>query len=482
MGRGQSSSQFGGVQTSIERLISAIKVIMRVCSRHRQIKAAGEYDKRSDLLTLIEIKLEAPHRIKKKLSGASMEQCRGKQEISEKTHRPVASSGTIPTCESLGESRPGIKPGSPRWEANSLTTTLPGPAEKFIRLSKGACKINLRPVHAVDVCLEVQKDVIRFLKTHLLPSLLTTREEVETHGQLVWEKPSPTPDSKEGREVTTARTSRGSHTRRNSQVSLLSLVPPAERISRAGRVTPGCSTNKVTYAPARSEFQILMQTKAEINIPKHKWLFPRQFLSPRLVHGVVGLIKAEVGRTLHLQTSCRSDVPATKDATLHRACCESSAVFIGQRRVFLGLHLSGGYLGNHRSCSGLILEDAIGLAVQLRPGHSSLQFVVCMTACLLPKELGSIPGGFSPEFSHVVIVPDDAAGRRLLACHNRHKGAAVAERLECPPPTKANQAQSPAASLPDSSGSRTGRRVFSAHSDTAPFSPHFTLIGSQCLF
>ncbi|KAJ8880533.1 hypothetical protein PR048_017003 [Dryococelus australis] len=45
-----------------------------------------------------------------------------KREIPEKTRRPAASSGTIPTCE-----KPGIEPGSPRWEAGSLTATPPRP-------------------------------------------------------------------------------------------------------------------------------------------------------------------------------------------------------------------------------------------------------------------------------------------------------------------------------------------------------------------
>ncbi|KAJ8883150.1 hypothetical protein PR048_014990 [Dryococelus australis] len=39
--------------------------------------------------------------------------------------QPVASSGTIPTCENPGATQPQVEPGSPRWEANSLTTTPP---------------------------------------------------------------------------------------------------------------------------------------------------------------------------------------------------------------------------------------------------------------------------------------------------------------------------------------------------------------------
>ncbi|KAJ8876919.1 hypothetical protein PR048_021369 [Dryococelus australis] len=69
-----------------------------------------------------------------------------------------------------------------------------------------------------------------------------------------------------------------------------------------------------------------------------------------------------------------------------------------------------------------------------------------------------------------------------------YKGAAVAERLDCSPPTKANWVQFPA------SGNRAGRRSCPAvffsgiprvlrpfESGAAPFSPHFILIGSQDL-
>ncbi|KAJ8872586.1 hypothetical protein PR048_026192 [Dryococelus australis] len=40
-----------------------------------------------------------------------------------KTRRPAASSGTITICENPGVTPPRIEPGSPRWEASSLTTT-----------------------------------------------------------------------------------------------------------------------------------------------------------------------------------------------------------------------------------------------------------------------------------------------------------------------------------------------------------------------
>ncbi|KAJ8881161.1 hypothetical protein PR048_017634 [Dryococelus australis] len=51
----------------------------------------------------------------------------GKREIFEKTRRPAASSGTIPTCKSLGANAAGTEPGSSRWEASNLTTKPPRP-------------------------------------------------------------------------------------------------------------------------------------------------------------------------------------------------------------------------------------------------------------------------------------------------------------------------------------------------------------------
>ncbi|KAJ8893762.1 hypothetical protein PR048_006362 [Dryococelus australis] len=44
----------------------------------------------------------------------------GKREIPEKTRRPAASSGTIPTCENPGAIPPEIEPGSPRLRRNGV--------------------------------------------------------------------------------------------------------------------------------------------------------------------------------------------------------------------------------------------------------------------------------------------------------------------------------------------------------------------------
>ncbi|KAJ8871386.1 hypothetical protein PR048_027703 [Dryococelus australis] len=51
----------------------------------------------------------------------------GDPRINEKTRRPVASSGTIPTCENLEVALSGVEPGSSRWEASGLTAQPPWP-------------------------------------------------------------------------------------------------------------------------------------------------------------------------------------------------------------------------------------------------------------------------------------------------------------------------------------------------------------------
>ncbi|KAJ8880350.1 hypothetical protein PR048_016817 [Dryococelus australis] len=52
--------------------------------------------------------------------GAGMK-VRGRGEIPNKTHRPTASSGTIPSCKNPGVTRPRTEPGSHLWEASRLT-------------------------------------------------------------------------------------------------------------------------------------------------------------------------------------------------------------------------------------------------------------------------------------------------------------------------------------------------------------------------
>ncbi|KAJ8890071.1 hypothetical protein PR048_009578 [Dryococelus australis] len=62
-------------------------------------------------------------------SGSSCATSRsgGKRDIPEKTRRPEASYGTIPTCVNPRATPPRIEPSSPRWEESSLTITPPRP-------------------------------------------------------------------------------------------------------------------------------------------------------------------------------------------------------------------------------------------------------------------------------------------------------------------------------------------------------------------
>ncbi|KAJ8891772.1 hypothetical protein PR048_004325 [Dryococelus australis] len=62
---------------------------------------------------------------------------RGKRETPEKACRLEASSGTIHTCENPGVARPGIEPGSPWWEASSLTNQPPRPQRRGTREDQG---------------------------------------------------------------------------------------------------------------------------------------------------------------------------------------------------------------------------------------------------------------------------------------------------------------------------------------------------------
>ncbi|KAJ8888357.1 hypothetical protein PR048_007847 [Dryococelus australis] len=56
-----------------------------------------------------------------KVIELGMEQRRNERAWGTGDRRPSASSGTIPTCENPGVTRPGIEPGSPWWEASGLT-------------------------------------------------------------------------------------------------------------------------------------------------------------------------------------------------------------------------------------------------------------------------------------------------------------------------------------------------------------------------
>ncbi|KAJ8866766.1 hypothetical protein PR048_032627 [Dryococelus australis] len=91
----------------------------------------------------------------------------GEREITENTHRPAASSGTIPTFENPELTRLEIEAGSPWWGASSLTTTPPRPPwhvlyrisnrqfrrfeMNFISISSPALNLNGATVFCVDL-------------------------------------------------------------------------------------------------------------------------------------------------------------------------------------------------------------------------------------------------------------------------------------------------------------------------------------------
>ncbi|KAJ8869052.1 hypothetical protein PR048_030607 [Dryococelus australis] len=107
-------------------------------------------------------------------------------------------------------------------------------------------------------------------------------------------------------------------------------------------------------------------------------------------------------------------------------------------------------------------------AVELGKWHKGVRYMSDIIEAMVRLlafhhgELSSVPSGITPRFSHVGIVPDDAAGRfvssgishsptlafrccSILTSLHPHR-AAVAERLARSPPTKANRAQCPAGS------------------------------------
>ncbi|KAJ8873465.1 hypothetical protein PR048_024283 [Dryococelus australis] len=60
----------------------------------------------------------------------------------EKTHRPAAQSGTIPTCENPGVIRPGLEPGSPWWGASRLTAQPPWPLQALVSALTGSRELS----------------------------------------------------------------------------------------------------------------------------------------------------------------------------------------------------------------------------------------------------------------------------------------------------------------------------------------------------
>ncbi|KAJ8868695.1 hypothetical protein PR048_030234 [Dryococelus australis] len=114
------------------------------------------------------------------------------------------------------------------------------------------------------------------------------------------------------------------------------------------------------------------------------------------------------------------------------------------------------------------------------------------------REPGSIPGGFVPGISHVGIMLRARSMLRALQISSpTHlpslpRANQLRNRLVCSPPTEANRVQSPAGSLPNFRKRESCRTMplmavflrdlpfpLPLNPSVPPFSPHFTLIGSQ---
>ncbi|KAJ8897119.1 hypothetical protein PR048_002465 [Dryococelus australis] len=83
----------------------------------------------------------------------------GKREIPEKTRRPTASSGTIPTCKNP-VTRPGIEPGSPWWETSVLIGEQPNRMLANVRRMFGIIRRMLGSVRRMIVYFCVRKTLV----------------------------------------------------------------------------------------------------------------------------------------------------------------------------------------------------------------------------------------------------------------------------------------------------------------------------------
>ncbi|KAJ8870162.1 hypothetical protein PR048_029175 [Dryococelus australis] len=104
---------------------------------------------------------------------------RGKRETPEKTRRPMASSGTIPTCENP-VTRPGIEPGLPWWEASRLAAQPPfgKPPRANKTIARGALAQTNREVYSQSNVSErapPQEDITRYLLPYLVLVQASTR-------------------------------------------------------------------------------------------------------------------------------------------------------------------------------------------------------------------------------------------------------------------------------------------------------------------
>ncbi|KAJ8893188.1 hypothetical protein PR048_005773 [Dryococelus australis] len=87
-------------------------------------------------------------------SGSGSARGGGERSIPEKIRRPMASSDTIPTCESP-VTRPGIEPGLPWWEASVLIAQPPNTPACIFRIHVPRCTIVDIPVGSLPLLLRL---------------------------------------------------------------------------------------------------------------------------------------------------------------------------------------------------------------------------------------------------------------------------------------------------------------------------------------
>ncbi|KAJ8878622.1 hypothetical protein PR048_019203 [Dryococelus australis] len=109
---------------------------------------------------------------------------------------------------------------------------------------------------------------------------------------------------------------------------------------------------------------------------------------------------------------------------------------------------------------------------------------------MVERETRNFNYSYSPKYPSEELLLEHRVEDRLTPEHIIPIRAAMAERLDCSPPTRANWVQSPAGPLPDFrkweshwSAGFIGDLPFPPplRSGTAPFPPHFTFTGSQDL-
>ncbi|KAJ8875056.1 hypothetical protein PR048_022946 [Dryococelus australis] len=131
---------------------------------------------------------------------------RGKRGIPEKTRLPAASSGTIPTYENPGVTRPGIELGSPWWQASKLTAKPPRPRgtiqpvqsrSPLYRCLRTYVDLNIRLSTPTEALRGLNRPAVPIQKVPRTPSdaeraitpdiQSTQRRELSIPGRLTWQ-------------------------------------------------------------------------------------------------------------------------------------------------------------------------------------------------------------------------------------------------------------------------------------------------------